>query len=90
MRILVAVEPVDLRKGIDGLAALCREKLQSDPFSGCLEAGAGVRGVTIGCVLVADPTSDGCPFPYSNGVVTTGRHYRHGRKSDHRLQEEAP
>ena len=36
MRILVAVEPVDLRKGIDGLAALCREKLQSDPFSGCL------------------------------------------------------
>ena len=36
MRILVAVEPVDLRKGIDGLAALCREKLQADPFSGCL------------------------------------------------------
>jgi len=33
MRILVAVEPVDLRKGIDGLAALCREKLQADPFS---------------------------------------------------------
>ena len=36
MRILVAVEPVDLRKGIDGLAALCREKLQADPFSGWL------------------------------------------------------
>jgi hypothetical protein len=27
MRILLAVEPVDLRKGIDGLAALCRQKL---------------------------------------------------------------
>jgi len=27
MRILVAIEPVDLRKGIDGLAELCREKL---------------------------------------------------------------
>jgi hypothetical protein len=25
MRILVAVEPVDFRKGIDGLAALCRQ-----------------------------------------------------------------
>jgi len=36
MRILVAIEPVDLRKGIDGLAQFCREKLTSDPFSGCL------------------------------------------------------
>jgi len=36
MRILVAVEPVDGRKGIDSLARLCREKLQTDPFSGCL------------------------------------------------------
>ncbi len=36
MRILVAVESVDLRKGIDGLAQLCREKLGADPFSGCL------------------------------------------------------
>lgn len=36
MHVLVAVEPVDLRKGIDGLAQLCREKLQADPFSGWL------------------------------------------------------
>jgi transposase len=36
MRILVAMEAVDLRKGIDGLAQLCREKLGVDPFSGCL------------------------------------------------------
>ena len=36
MRILVAVEAVDFRKGIDGLAALCREKLAADPFSGWL------------------------------------------------------
>jgi transposase len=36
MRILVAVEPVDGRKGIDSLARLCREKLREDPFSGCL------------------------------------------------------
>ena len=36
MRILVAIEAVDLRKGIDGLAELCREKLLADPFSGCL------------------------------------------------------
>ena len=30
MRILVAVEPADFRKGIDGLARLCREVLQSE------------------------------------------------------------
>jgi transposase len=34
MRILVAVEAVDGRKGIDSLAALCRQKLDADPFSG--------------------------------------------------------
>ena len=36
MRILVAVEPVDFRKGIDGLAGLCKMVLRADPFSGCL------------------------------------------------------
>lgn len=34
MRILLAVEAADFRKGIDGLAGLCREKLMEDPFSG--------------------------------------------------------
>ena len=34
IRILVAVEPIDARKGIDSLAQLCREKLSADPFSG--------------------------------------------------------
>jgi len=36
MRVLVAVEPVDFRKGIDGLAAVCKQELASDPFSGCV------------------------------------------------------
>ena len=34
MRILLAVDPVDFRKGIDGLAATCRQVLQADPFAG--------------------------------------------------------
>jgi len=34
MRILVAVEPADFRKGIDGLARLCKEVLLQDPFRG--------------------------------------------------------
>ena len=36
MRILVAVEAVDGRKGIDSLAAMCRQKFDTDPFSGCV------------------------------------------------------
>jgi transposase len=35
MRILMAVEPVDFRKGIDGLAAIIKG-LDLDPFSGYL------------------------------------------------------
>jgi transposase len=34
MRVLVAVEAVDFRRGIDGLAQLCRAVLQEDPFTG--------------------------------------------------------
>lgn len=34
MRILVAIEPADFRRGIDGLARLCKERLERDPFNG--------------------------------------------------------
>jgi transposase len=34
MRILLAVQPADFRKGIDGLAQVCRQVLQKDPFTG--------------------------------------------------------
>ena len=36
MRVLVAVEAVDFRRGIDGLAQLCRVALQTDPFMGAV------------------------------------------------------
>jgi transposase len=36
MRILVAVAAVDFRKGIDGLAQICREAFSADPFSGAV------------------------------------------------------
>ena len=34
MRIVAAVEPVDFRCGIDGLARLCKDVLKHDPFNG--------------------------------------------------------
>jgi transposase len=36
MRVLVATEPVDFRRGIDGLAAICRSVLSCDPFCGAV------------------------------------------------------
>lgn len=36
MRLLVAVDPVDFRNGIDGLVAVCRQRLQADPMGGAL------------------------------------------------------
>lgn len=36
MRILLAVAPADFRKGIDGLAQLCRQRLKADPLSGAM------------------------------------------------------
>jgi transposase len=34
MRFVVAIEPADFRRGIDGLARLCQEALSCDPMSG--------------------------------------------------------
>ena len=34
MRIMVAVQPEDFRKGIDGLAQVCKDVLRHDPFGG--------------------------------------------------------
>jgi len=36
MKVLVAIEPVDFRGGIDGLARLCRQTLRVDPMSGAV------------------------------------------------------
>ena len=47
LRILVAIDAVDGRKGIDSLAQLCREKLDADPFSGCLFIFRSRRGTAI-------------------------------------------
>src|SRR5215813_12226172 len=47
MKILVAIEAVDGRKGIDSLERLCQEKLETDPFSGCLFLFRSRRGKSI-------------------------------------------
>jgi transposase len=53
MKVLVAVEPVDFRKGIDGLAAVCKSSLQQDPFAGTVFVFRNRRATAIK-VLVYD------------------------------------
>jgi transposase len=36
MRVLVCIEPADFRRGIDGLAQVCRAALGEDPFGGAV------------------------------------------------------
>ena len=36
VRVLIATKPVDFRRGAEGLAALAREALGEDPFSGTI------------------------------------------------------
>jgi transposase len=46
MRILLAMEPVDFRKGIDGLAGICRG-LMMDPLSGYLFVFRNMSGTSL-------------------------------------------
>ena len=51
MKILVAVEPVDFRRGLDGLAAVCRQALKADPLSGALFVFTSRRRHAINCLV---------------------------------------
>ena len=68
MRILVAVEAVDFRRGIDGLARVCREALAADPFSGCLFVFRNRRGTALKVL-----TYDGQGFWLAHKRLSTGR-----------------
>lgn len=35
-QVYICIEPIDFRKGIDGLASTCKYRLNKDPFSGAL------------------------------------------------------
>ena len=46
-RIFVATEPVDFRKGIDGLAAVCRQHLGENPLDGTIYVFRNRSGTTL-------------------------------------------
>ena len=53
MKILLAVAPADFRCGIDGLARLCQQTLQQDPFAGTVFVFRNRKGTALK-VLVYD------------------------------------
>ena len=67
VRVLVATKPVDFRKGADGLAALVRDTMGTDPFSGAVYVFRAKRTDRVklvfwdgtGVVLVAKRLEDG-------------------------------
>ena len=44
VRVYLATQPCDMRKGLDGLAAQVQNTLRADPFSGALFVFRGKRG----------------------------------------------
>ncbi len=68
MRIVVAVDPVDFRRGIDGMARLCREVLNSDPFAGWLFVFRNRRATAIKIL-----TYDSQGFWLAHKRLSTGR-----------------
>ena len=72
IRILVAVEAIDGRKGIfDAIAQLCREKLNADPFSGYLFIFRTRRGTAIRVLQY-----DGQGFWLATKRLSQGRFFR--------------
>lgn len=47
LKILLCYEPVDFRKGVDALAALCKHQFAEDPFSGALFVFRNRRGTAL-------------------------------------------
>jgi transposase len=68
MKILVAVEAVDFRKGIDGLVQLCKESLQQDPFAGAVFVFRNRRGTAIKALVY-----DGQGFWLCHKRLSNGR-----------------
>ena len=68
MRILVAVEPADFRRGIDGLVRLCKDSLGQDPFAGAVFVFRNRRSTAIKVLVY-----DGQGFWLCHKRLSTGR-----------------
>jgi transposase len=68
MKLRVAVEPADFRRGIDGLAPRCRQRLQHDPCVGAVFVFRTRRGTALKVL-----TDDGQGFWLCHKRLSQGR-----------------
>ena len=54
-RVMIAIEPADFRRGIDGLARLCEENLQANPRSGAVFVFRAESADAVEKFVTADP-----------------------------------
>ena len=76
LRILVARDPVDFRKGIDGMTRICKFQLASDPFSGTVFVFRNRNKTAIKLVVY-----DGQGFWLCHKRLSQGR-FRHWPQTD--------
>ena len=70
LKILVAVEPVDFRQGIDRLAALCKERFDHDPMSGTLFVFRNRRGTSLKLLIYDSQGYWLCLKRFSQGKIS--------------------
>lgn len=69
-RVFVALEPADFRCGIDGLAALCRQRLREDPFAGAIFVFRNRRGTALKLLCYDGQGFWLCQKRFSQGRLT--------------------
>lgn len=84
MRIVIAVEPIDFRRGIDGLCRICRETLASDPFSGAVFVFRSRQGTALKLLAY-----DGQGFWLCQKRLSRGRfvHWPRGRTASEKCRQ---
>ena len=82
MRILVCVEPADFRRGIDGLARLCRERLSRDPMDGAVFVFRNRRATAVKVLAY-----DGQGFWLCHKRLSQGQ-FRHWPRGDGQVERE--
>ena len=79
VRVMVATKPVDFRKGVEGLAALVRETMTADPFSGAVYVFRAKRADRIKLI-----------FWDGTGLCLFAKRLERGRFADHRMRRRTP
>ena len=91
MRIMVAIEPADFRRGIDGLARVCKDVLRHDPFNGWVfvfrnRLGHGAERSWSMTAKVFGFATSGCPAASSAGGRPARTHAATKTLAAHQLQ----